>query len=52
MLIWTKYDSFAIKYVIKVDCFKYLIVQQTIEVVLNSLETQKSLELVFCKQLL
>ena len=27
MLTWTNFDSFAIKHVISVDCFKYLIFQ-------------------------
>ena len=47
MLIWTNFDSFATKYVIKVDYFKDLIFQQRL-----SLETQKGLELVFRKQFL
>ena len=38
MLIWTNFDSFAIT---------YLKFHFSIEVVLNSLETQKGLELVF-----
>ena len=47
VLIWTNFDSFAITCLIQVDCFKNFI-----EVVLNSLQTQKGLELVFTTQFL
>ena len=34
MLISTNFDSFAIKYVIQVDCFKFLIFQQRLCLIL------------------
>ena len=49
MLIWKDFNSFAIPYLILVAYFKNLIFQQA---VLNSLQTQKSLELVFRSQFL
>ena len=49
MLIWTNFDSFAITYLIKVAFFKNSF---SIEAVLNSLQTQKGLELVFRPQFL
>ena len=48
MLIWTNFDSFAITYLSGLlQKFHF-----PIEVVLNSLQTQKSLELVFRPQVL
>ena len=48
MLIWTTFDSFAIKYVSRLlQIFHF-----RVEFVLNSLETQKGLKLVFRTQFL
>ena len=49
MLIWTNFDSFAIEYLISILLQKF---HFAVEVVLNSLETRKGLELVFRLQFL
>ena len=48
MLFLTNFDSFAITYQIQVGCFKKF--HFPIEGVLNYLQTQKDLELVFRSQ--